>query len=54
MEQFIPKKLEKDVISIRIETELLKDVDRRAGKADISRNEFIVQCIEFAIEHMEE
>ncbi len=53
MKYFIPKKVDKDVISIRIDTELLKEIDKNAAQADISRNEFINQCIIFALEHMQ-
>lgn len=52
MKEFIPYKQEKEVISIRIDSELLKTVDAAADKADISRNEFINQCIAFALEHL--
>ena len=41
MQEFIPTKTEKDVISIRLDTELLKTVDTAAERAQISRNEFI-------------
>ena len=54
MEQFSPKKQDKEVISIRIPAELLKIVDENAAEADISRNEFINQCIVFALEHLED
>ena len=53
MEKFSPKKTEKEVISVRISAELLKEIDEKAGNADISRNEFINQCIIFALAHME-
>lgn len=53
MERFIPKRQEKEVISMRISTELLREVDRQAGMINISRNEFINQCIAFALAHME-
>lgn len=50
---FKPKKTEKDVISIRIQTDLLKKIDNISGKNDISRNELIIQCIEYALKNME-
>lgn len=53
MEKFVPKKQEKEVISMRIPIELLKEVDRQAGMINISRNEFINQCIIFALANME-
>ena len=56
MNNFEPKKSnktkEKSVISIRLDNEILKTVDEMAGKTDISRNEFIVQCIEYALNNM--
>lgn len=53
MKSFKPKKVEKDVVSIRIDISLLERVDAAAAKTDISRNELIVQCIEYAMENME-
>lgn len=52
MQQFVPYKPEKEVISIRLDSEMLKTVDSAAEKAQISRNEFINQCISFALEHL--
>ena len=52
MAKFIPKKPEKEVISIRISTDLLAAVDKEAAMADISRNDFINQCIHFALSNM--
>ena len=53
MEKFIPKRQEKEVISMRISAEVLKEIDRQAGMINISRNEFINQCIAFALANME-
>ena len=52
MQQFIPFKPEKEVISIRLSSELLKNIDAAAEDAQISRNEFINQCIVFAMQHL--
>lgn len=52
--KFIPKKPEKEVISMRISSELLSTIDEKAAKIDISRNEFINQCIRFALDNMED
>lgn len=52
MENFSPKKIEKEVISIRIDRRLLEKIDSLATNTDISRNEFIVQCIDFALLHL--
>jgi len=54
MNIFTPRKPDKEVISIRLPAELLKEIDENAAKADISRNEFINQCIIFAMEHLQE
>ena len=54
MNNFKPTKQEKTVISIRIDTDLLKTIDKYSVDTDISRNEFIVQCIEYAMANMDE
>lgn len=54
MEKFLPKKNTKEVISVRIPVEILEKLDEKAAAYDISRNEFINQCITFALENMEE
>lgn len=53
MKDFKPVKQEKSVISIRIENKLLKTIDNISTQTDISRNEFIVQCIEYAIKNLD-
>lgn len=49
MKKFVPVKQEKTVISIRIDTGLLKKTDDISFKTGISRNELIVQSIEYAL-----
>ena len=46
-------KNEKIVISIRIENEKINRIDEIASKIDISRNELINQCLDFALENLE-
>ncbi len=53
MEKFTPQKPEKEVISIRISSVMLSEVDRIASNADMSRNELINQCIEFALQNID-
>ena len=53
MEKFLPRKPEKEIISMRIPIDILEKVDRQAAIANISRNEFINQCITFALAHMD-
>ena len=54
MEKFVPKKDEKDVISLRISLSLLEITDRKAAAIDISRNQFVIQCIEYALANMDD
>lgn len=53
MPKFEPKKAEKEVISMRIDGELLKKVDEKAAKYDMSRNELLNQMITFSLDSME-
>lgn len=55
MEKFKPIKTnnEKIVISIRIDTDILNKIDDEANKTDISRNELIIQCINFALNNID-
>lgn len=52
MENFIPQKPEKEIISIRISRKTLAEIDQVATQNDISRNELINQCITFALRHL--
>lgn len=53
MKQFKPVKEEKEVISLRISTNLIKELDEKANIYDMSRNELIVQSICFALENID-
>ena len=52
--KFIARRPEKEVISMRISTEMLKIVDDKAAQIGISRNELINQMIQYALDNMEE
>ena len=54
MSEFKPTKVEKTVISIRIDTDTLEKIDKLSNDADISRNEFILQCIDFAMKNLKQ
>lgn len=54
MNYFTPQKPDKEVISIRLPSDLLRVIDENAAKADISRNEFINQCVVFALAHLKD
>lgn len=57
MPKFQPtKKLntnEKIVISIRLNLDKVEKLDKIAGKTDISRNQLINQCIDYALKNIE-
>lgn len=54
MAKFIIKKPEKEVISLRIDSELLKNIDEKSAAVGISRNELINQMIRFAFNSMDD
>ena len=51
MEEFKPVKTEKTIISIRLNVDLLDKIDTIATATDISRNELIVQGIEYSLKN---
>ena len=53
LEKFVPRKPEKEVISMRISTDVLAQLDANAAEFESSRNELINQCIAFALANME-
>lgn len=54
MPKFVAHKPEKEVISMRISVDTLKEVDRKAAAVGISRNELINQMIAYALANMED
>ena len=54
MPKFIVKKPEKEVISLRLDSDLLKAIDEKSAIYEISRNELINQMITFALDNMQE
>ena len=52
MEKFSPRKADKEVTTIRIPKEVLDIIDMKSAAYNISRNEFINQCILYAIKNM--
>ena len=52
MNDFKPTKQEKTVISIRLDIDMLKTIDEASAETDISRNEFIIQCIDYALKNL--
>ena len=54
MTKFTPKKMEKEIASVRLPLETLAIVDTKAAEIGISRNQFLNQCIEYALANMAE
>lgn len=52
MPKFVAKKPEKEVISLRVDSEILKSIDSKAAAIGISRNELINQMILYAMDNM--
>lgn len=52
MPKFVAHKPEKEVISMRISVDTLKEVDSKAAAVGISRNELINQMILYALANM--
>jgi len=50
--KFNPQKIEKMIISLRMEENIIKQIDKLAYKKNISRNEFLTQCINFALQNL--
>ena len=54
VKKFVAKKPEKEVISLRIPSEILKIIDDKADEVEISRNELLNQMIIYALENMDD
>ena len=54
MPAFIPKQYKKEPITIRIDVDKLNKIDEKANTFNMSRSEFINQCIDYAMEHVQE
>lgn len=54
MPKFVARKPEKEVISMRIDSDLLKDIDGKAAAVGISRNELLNQMILYALSNMDD
>ena len=54
MPKFVPRKPEKEVISMRIAVDSLREVDERASEYGLSRNELMNQMIDFALANMDD
>lgn len=50
--RFVPKKMDKEIVSIRLPIQTLEIIDAKAAEIGISRNQFLNQCIEYALSNM--
>ena len=53
MTKFNPQKIEKLIISLRMPKDKVNLIDILATKRDISRNELLMKCIDYALENIE-
>lgn len=53
MPNFIPKPEKSEVISLRLNSELVHELDKLSQQNHMSRNKFIAQCIEFALKNLQ-
>ena len=54
MKKFIARKPEKEVISLRISSDILKTIDYKSAEIGISRNELINQMIQYSLDNMDD
>ena len=54
MPKFVARKPEKEVISMRIDSDLLKNIDGKAAAVGSSRNELLNQMILYALSNMDD
>lgn len=54
MKKFITRKPEKEVISLRISSDILKTIDNKSAEIGISRNELINQMIQYSLDNMDD
>lgn len=50
-DSFSPQTLSKNPTTIRLQNETLAAIDRKSYLLNMSRNKFICQCIDFAMQH---
>jgi hypothetical protein len=51
--KFNPQRIEKLIISLRLPRDKVDLIDKLSSERDISRNEFLVKCIDYAVENLE-
>lgn len=54
MKNFVPAPYKSEPVTIRIPVEKLQKIDDLAQKSKLSRSAFINQCIDYALENLQE
>jgi len=54
VKKFIARKPEKEIISLRISSDILKTIDNKSAEIGISRNELINQMIQYSLDNMDD
>lgn len=52
MGSFIPRQYATEQITIRVDSDVLAQVEQAAARYNLSRNAFINQCIRYALDNM--
>ena len=53
MSKFNPQRIEKLIISLRLPRDKVDLIDKLSSERDISRNEFLMKCIDYALENLD-
>lgn len=52
MNGFVPKPYKKEAVTIRFDDAILHKLERVAALYGLSRNELVVQCVQFALDNL--
>lgn len=52
MKDFIPKLYKKEAVTIRFDHATLEKLDRISNRYGLSRNELVVQCVQYALQNL--
>ena len=52
MNGFVPKPYKKEAVTIRFDDAILHRLERVADQYGLSRNELVVQCVEYALQNL--
>lgn len=52
MKDFVPKPYKKEAVTIRFDHETLEKLEKTSNQYGISRNELVVQCVQYALQNL--